>query len=479
MPREKPRPGGMPRTDPGPMASVMPMPAITTMSREDAVRLLRSGPAGVAQFNERRRDRPLPLDLSQVDLSGQDLSGANLMNVNMRGANLRGCQLVDSVLDDVDLAGADIKDTDLRAVDVRRVRLGHATLFSRIGWPFVRAVGLLQILTRVSYLMLLLVPMLAAFWQPLRNYADKLSQASQAITDKAAQEIPELTMRLREAATRAGTRDKAADRLDHALDVLDGFVRDIRATPYRPKIPSSWAIAFFAALFVALGHLTYQMWAPELVKAKDEEMVANEALAAYNDTAPDRNDRLRAALASLDELVLSLPQSRNANLVQRFGETIWLPNQLWLYQDDEEMQKQTDHVSPKEKPSSPSAKRDRSKRQSRLSDASREGRPGEPYGEPHPGDPPSPYEPTRPFEPTSPLAGLRPDQTVEPRHIRGPALRRIAIDEGARARYRYQSLRNWHAAIVAVALYSLAGLLVGLVIVQQSIGVAQAAGWFG
>jgi hypothetical protein len=416
-----------------------------------------------------------------VDLSGEDLSGANFTNVNLREANLRGCRLADAVLDDADLAGADIKDTDMRAVDVRKVRLGHPTFFSQIGWPFVRAVGSLQILTRVSYLMLLLVPMLAAFWQPLRNSADKLNRASEAITDRAAREIPVLTMRLREVAISAGAKDKAADRLDHALNVLEGFVKDIRATPYRPRMPSSWAVAFFAALFVALGHLTYQLWAPELVKAKDEDMVANEALAAYNDTAPDRNDRLKAALASLDELAMRLPRSSNANLVRRFGETIWLPNQLWLYQDDKE---DTVNVgtSPGNKSTSataPSTDRASPKRRLRKAKASPADRPPGPDAEPHPVDPSDLDESTRPFEPTRPLEGIRPEQKVEPRHIRGPALRRIAIDEGARARYRYQSLRNWQAAIVAVALYTLAGLLIALVIIQQSIGVAQAAGWLG
>jgi hypothetical protein len=78
---------------------------IATMDRDEALRLLRGGTEGVAEWNRLRRSETdrAAIDLRGADLSGADLrraflmravlSGANLRGANLRGADLRGASL--------------------------------------------------------------------------------------------------------------------------------------------------------------------------------------------------------------------------------------------------------------------------------------------------------------------------------------------------------------------------------------------------
>ena len=74
-------------------------------------------------------------------------------------------------------------------------------------WRFVRSLGELQIVTRASYAMLVIVPMLAGVW--------------------------------------------------NALPLGE---------PQSRYLPLSWVLAFFAALAVTLGQIIYQLRAPEIIR---------------------------------------------------------------------------------------------------------------------------------------------------------------------------------------------------------------------
>jgi hypothetical protein len=93
------------------------------MDRDEALRLLRDGPDGVREWNERReRNEAIP-DLSVADLSDADLRGAVL-----RGADLRRADLSDADLRGADLRGADLRGADLRGADLRGAVLRGADL---------------------------------------------------------------------------------------------------------------------------------------------------------------------------------------------------------------------------------------------------------------------------------------------------------------------------------------------------------------
>jgi hypothetical protein len=107
-------------------------------------------------------------------------------------------------------------------------------------WRFARALGELQILTRASYAMLAVVPLLAGVWIVLPF-------------------------------------DKTA------------------------HLPRSWVLAFFAALAVTVGHIIYQLFSPEIVRISSLETYMRDARREYlEQPTPEREREADILLSSLD-----------------------------------------------------------------------------------------------------------------------------------------------------------------------------------
>ncbi|MHC4620113.1 MAG: pentapeptide repeat-containing protein [Planctomycetota bacterium] len=123
------------------------------MDREEALKLLRGGPAGIAEWNRRRREgERIPsleeahlnkADLSkadlheadfrgacfpQTDLSRADLREANLSGANLFLADLREAKLVNAIFSEADLRGANLLLADLREAKLVNAILGEANL---------------------------------------------------------------------------------------------------------------------------------------------------------------------------------------------------------------------------------------------------------------------------------------------------------------------------------------------------------------
>ena len=63
------------------------------MNRDEALKLLRGGADGVAEWNRRRETGEEIPSLEGEDLSGANLTNANLDNTNLSGADLYGASL--------------------------------------------------------------------------------------------------------------------------------------------------------------------------------------------------------------------------------------------------------------------------------------------------------------------------------------------------------------------------------------------------
>ena len=63
------------------------------MDRDEALKLLRGGPEGIAEWNQRRTTGEMIPDLSGAILNGTNLSEANLNGITLTGANLNGAIL--------------------------------------------------------------------------------------------------------------------------------------------------------------------------------------------------------------------------------------------------------------------------------------------------------------------------------------------------------------------------------------------------
>jgi hypothetical protein len=123
------------------------------MDRDEAIRLLKGGPDGVREWNERReRGEEIPhlfgadlrgavlseadlrkahlngADLSGADLSGADLRKAHLLEADLSEAHLSGAYLSGAYLSGAYLGGADLRKAHLNGADLSRADLGGAVL---------------------------------------------------------------------------------------------------------------------------------------------------------------------------------------------------------------------------------------------------------------------------------------------------------------------------------------------------------------
>ncbi|MBZ5639190.1 MAG: toll/interleukin-1 receptor domain-containing protein [Acidobacteriia bacterium] len=113
------------------------------MDRHEALRLLRGGQEGIAEWNRRYQEAESVPDLPPEDLRDADLRGADLRYANLRYANLQSADLGIANLRDGNLQGADLRranlqgaylgtanlrGTDLRGADLRAAFLDEANL---------------------------------------------------------------------------------------------------------------------------------------------------------------------------------------------------------------------------------------------------------------------------------------------------------------------------------------------------------------
>jgi hypothetical protein len=159
-------------------------------------------------------------------------------------------------------------------------------LFARLDWRFVRSLGELQILTRVSYAMLVIVPILAGIWNapPMRDWVSH-------------------------------------------------------------NLPHSWVFAFLAALAVTLAQVIYQLRAPDIVRHSTLDQFVRDARREYTDQsalerveAADRalDRRSRPGLSLTQFIYYYEPAEKIANIEKRIeqflrhnADTLSLDRGLW------------------------------------------------------------------------------------------------------------------------------------------------------
>jgi hypothetical protein len=162
-------------------------------------------------------------------------------------------------------------------------------------WRRVRTIGELQILTRASYLMLVVVPILAALWPGVRYSLGQynrwavetrtmLEHASLTLkleTEKVEHLLAALPTRSNEVEDTSIT-SKTEELLNQLQNKADEAVMHFSPKEVaNPWLPTVWARVFFAALSVLFAHLLYQMFAPETVRRYSPQEFASQMKNEY------------------------------------------------------------------------------------------------------------------------------------------------------------------------------------------------------
>lgn len=102
------------------------------MDREEVLKLLKSGPDGIKEWNRRRKRGDMIPHLFEADLSKTDLSCVHLGDIDLTGANLRSSNLHGAYFNNSNLRGVNLCEADLYDANLRNVNLRGASLTNAI-----------------------------------------------------------------------------------------------------------------------------------------------------------------------------------------------------------------------------------------------------------------------------------------------------------------------------------------------------------
>lgn len=189
-------------------------------------------------------------------------------------------------------------------------------------------------------------------------------------------------------------------------------------------MPEGWLLAFLAAFCVVVAQLIYQTTAPELIRETTaEDLVDRENEINRQADGDITDERLRQAIDHLRTAADLMPHRHSAWFVKRERRTVWIPERV----DERFTNLMVD--------------------------------------EPRPKDAPADWTPTK--------------QVPADQEVDAEDRKRIAIEEGQKARYAIEAFRNRPMAWLSGGLYLLAGWLVLATVLRQlgHVAAASPAGW--
>ena len=324
------------------------------------------------------------------------------------------------------------------------------SVYRRFGWTFVRSVGEVGILTRVSILALILVPVLAGVWPAVRVAVNRYNAA----INEAAERFDAAAQRL-ETSTQIDSENSALDEITVEMRQWAEGWRDRfgAMTADEPYMSPSLALAFFAAACVTIGQLIYQISAPSRLRRQGRDAFVEWMHNRYPEGAPDRDDGLRRATDALAAMAEMRPD-QHPNFVKHHGETVWIPPKQridWF----------TDPPEPPPEAAQGSKEGASPTNDNEASQAGEQENQTESHDEER--------EEEMKAEPRAGPEGILP----------GAERARLALEEGARAEDWLTGRRRLPWAWISYGLYLAVVILLMTILVIQCQRVGKAAGWWG
>ncbi len=293
-------------------------------------------------------------------------------------------------------------------------------------------------LTRATYLALVLVPILAGTWPAVRGAVNWVNHDIRKAAD-AFHAAAERTEVLRAYLPDDAVLKREIERGSTAVAELEHKLAD--TTLATPRFPASLALVFFGAFFVALGHFVFQMGAGEHVVGMSRDVFVAQRNREFRECDErKKRDLLFRAFPPIARIAKLIPGARHLNLVRRNDKTIWIPSSL----------EQLSQVGKVEEPDE--------KGPAEGTDADEDG---------------SHDETSAPAKASAPASTARLPFTRE-------ELELIVIDEGAKAEYDVLARQGMGWAKLSGSLYLVAVVLIAWLVTSQAEEILHQAGatWF-
>lgn len=159
---------------------------------------------------------------------------------------------------------------------------GEKAVDKFLNWKVLRSFGELQILTRASYLAIILIPIVAGIWPSVRvaiNHYNKVAISASNHLDSASASLKENIEKLRHIdVIKIDLNKETALEVEVAVsgivDEAKKMVERVEVFRHRfdpkqldiPTLPMVWVFAFSGSVFIVIGHLIYQSGVPEIVR---------------------------------------------------------------------------------------------------------------------------------------------------------------------------------------------------------------------
>ena len=147
-------------------------------------------------------------------------------------------------------------------------------------WTKIRSLGELQVLTKASYILLITIPLLAALWPGVKvvvnQYNSSINKTVSILEHSATRlefESNRIENSLLNRSIPVNTNNISKD-VKNIINNLEAQINEVKNDIAKSSIksdvlPQTWALLFFAALFIFIAHLVYQLYAPNLIREKD------------------------------------------------------------------------------------------------------------------------------------------------------------------------------------------------------------------
>lgn len=155
-----------------------------------------------------------------------------------------------------------------------------------LNWQRVRQLAKLSILNRLTLTMLIIVPLITAFWPTLQTtsqgYNRALSATRQRLEIRTPAEFQE-SQQLEEPIAGVGGWIKSFWSQSPLVETrLEAYAIEKLPQPVpRPSLPRTWAMAFFAALSILFADTVFQLFCPLIVRRQSAENYANAQVALF------------------------------------------------------------------------------------------------------------------------------------------------------------------------------------------------------
>lgn len=327
-------------------------------------------------------------------------------------------------------------------------------------WPRIRGLSQLEILNRVSILLLVLVPILAAAWPAVLAVVNRYNQSVYRARDvldssatklqEGATEFEKMTARVADESTQKIIRNELESLKSNATTLttkVNEYLKEFEPKALTTvRLPWLWALAFFASLFVIIGRCLFQLACPELVQEGSLSQYVDRKREEFAKTPSDT--MLRSAIndltpaAAFEEHLRDLIQEEQLHQARTRQEESRLDAEIMRLRSDVGYA--------------------RARAQATTSDVALKHELENALGE------------------LEKAQAERDKLSITDHDALGPVFRRrmSIIEHGAEQRYLIESARNSKRAALCVILYLIAIFFVLVIVVVQSFDVANAAGWF-